>query len=139
MPLRVQALHSGFAAEVQAMDLSQPLDCSAIGKVQAAIDTYPVLVFRDQRLSDTQLRELCQRVELGATVLEQWRFTEKLSLGQGISALFAGPSGTGKTMAAEVVAHQLGIDLIRDVLAHELDVTIAKSDQESFGMGARWP
>jgi hypothetical protein len=78
---------------------------------------------------DTQLRELCQRVELGATVLEQWRFSEKLALGRGISALFAGPSGTGKTMAAEVVAHELGIDLFKIDLATVVSKYIGETEQ----------
>jgi alpha-ketoglutarate-dependent 2,4-dichlorophenoxyacetate dioxygenase len=72
MSLRVRSLHPGFAAEIQAMDLSQPLDEAAIGKIQAAIDTYPVLVFRDQRLSDTQLRDFAARfgpLEIGRSAM----------------------------------------------------------------------
>ena len=47
-------LHVGFAAEAEYVDLSGPVDHAAI---QAAIDRYPVLVFRDQRLTDEQLRD----------------------------------------------------------------------------------
>ncbi|HEY0184033.1 MAG TPA: TauD/TfdA family dioxygenase [Rhodopila sp.] len=57
MPIRTQELHPGFAAEAGFLDLSQPLDADAVAEVQAAIDAYPVLVFRDQRLSDDQLRD----------------------------------------------------------------------------------
>jgi SpoVK/Ycf46/Vps4 family AAA+-type ATPase len=46
-------------------------------------------------------------------VLGTWGFGRKLSLGRGVSVLFAGPSGTGKTMAAEVIAGDLGLDLYR--------------------------
>ena len=60
-----------------------------------------------------QLRELCQCVEHRQQVLEDWGFGRKLSLGRGVSALFAGPPGTGKTMAAEIVARELGLDLYR--------------------------
>jgi SpoVK/Ycf46/Vps4 family AAA+-type ATPase len=46
-------------------------------------------------------------------VLDDWGFDGKLSLGKGVTALFAGPSGTGKTMAAEVIASALGLDLYK--------------------------
>ncbi|MFG1817773.1 AAA family ATPase [Kribbella sp. NPDC049174] len=58
-----------------------------------------------------QLEELCARVGLRSTVLNEWGFDQKLSRGSGTSALFTGPPGTGKTMAAEVVAGELGLDL----------------------------
>jgi hypothetical protein len=61
--------------------------------------------------SAAQLREICQRVGLREQVLSDWGFGGKLSRGLGTTALFAGPSGTGKTMAAEVVARELGLDL----------------------------
>jgi len=60
-----------------------------------------------------QLRELCSRVVGRHRVLNDWGFGRKLSLGKGVSALFAGPSGTGKTMAAEIVANELALDLYK--------------------------
>ena len=60
-----------------------------------------------------QLRELCDRVRHRRTVLDDWGFRERLTLGRGIAALFAGPSGTGKTMAAQIIAATLGMDLYR--------------------------
>ena len=60
-----------------------------------------------------QLHELCSRVRFRHAVLERGGFGRKLSSGKGITALFAGPSGAGKTMAAEVVANELGLDLFR--------------------------
>src|SRR5207248_7307047 len=53
-----------------------------------------------------QLRELCQRALNRHRVLDDWGFGRKLSRGRGVNALFAGPSGTGKTMAAEVIANE---------------------------------
>jgi alpha-ketoglutarate-dependent 2,4-dichlorophenoxyacetate dioxygenase len=50
-------LHPGFAAEADFRDLSAPLDDAAAAEIQAAIDAYPVLVFRDQRMSDARLRD----------------------------------------------------------------------------------
>jgi alpha-ketoglutarate-dependent 2,4-dichlorophenoxyacetate dioxygenase len=57
MSIRTQELHSGFAAEAGFLDLSQPLDADAIAAIDVAIDAYPVLIFRDQRLTDAQLRD----------------------------------------------------------------------------------
>jgi ATP-dependent 26S proteasome regulatory subunit len=76
-----------------------------------------------------QLRELCDRVRLGATVLEGWRFADKLALGRGISALFAGPSGTGKTMAAEVIAGAVGLDLFKIDLASVVSKYIGETEK----------
>jgi AAA+ superfamily predicted ATPase len=60
-----------------------------------------------------QLQEICKAVEYRSLVYDQWGFEEKSSLGKGISLLFAGPSGTGKTMAAEILAGELGLDLYK--------------------------
>jgi hypothetical protein len=46
-------------------------------------------------------------------VYHEWGFDRKLSLGKGLNVLFAGPSGTGKTMAAEIIASALGLDLYK--------------------------
>ncbi len=61
--------------------------------------------------SVTQLREICDRVVHRDRVVDDWGFRRSLGIGHGISALFAGSSGTGKTMAAGIVANELGLDL----------------------------
>ena len=58
-----------------------------------------------------QLCEMCERVAYQSRVLGDWGFGRKLATGKSVNALFAGPSGTGKTMAAEVIANELGLDL----------------------------
>jgi SpoVK/Ycf46/Vps4 family AAA+-type ATPase len=68
-----------------------------------------------------QLLEICNRVRYSANVLEDWGFGQKLSLGKGLSALFSGPTGTGKTMAAEIIAAELGLDL------YKIDLSIVVS------------
>jgi alpha-ketoglutarate-dependent 2,4-dichlorophenoxyacetate dioxygenase len=57
MSIRTLDLHPGFAAEASFLDLSLPLEVAEVAAIQAAIDAYPVLVFRDQRLTDAQLRD----------------------------------------------------------------------------------
>ena len=46
-------------------------------------------------------------------VLGEWGFEQRVPFGYGLSALFSGPSGTGKTIAAQVIAKQLDLDLYR--------------------------
>jgi hypothetical protein len=59
------------------------------------------------------LRQLAMHVRQRATVFDTWGFGAKSSRGKGITALFSGASGTGKTMAAEVLAGELQLDLYR--------------------------
>lgn len=57
------------------------------------------------------LREIVAHVRQRATVYQEWGFAATLRRGLGVTALFAGGSGTGKTLAAEVMARELGLDL----------------------------
>jgi len=59
------------------------------------------------------LRTIAAHVRQRALVYEQWGFAARTDRGLGIGALFAGGSGTGKTMAAEVLANELRLDLYR--------------------------
>jgi SpoVK/Ycf46/Vps4 family AAA+-type ATPase len=76
-----------------------------------------------------QLHEICQRVAQRHRVLNEWGFDRKLSLGKGVNALFAGPSGTGKTMAAEIIAHTLELDLYRIDLAGVISKYIGETEK----------
>jgi len=57
------------------------------------------------------LHSIAAQLRQRARVYEDWGFGTKSRRGLGLSALFHGPSGTGKTMAAEVLANELGLDL----------------------------
>jgi SpoVK/Ycf46/Vps4 family AAA+-type ATPase len=73
--------------------------------------TWADLVLPPDRLA--QLHEMCNAVRYGPVVFEEWGFDRKLSAGKGVNVLFAGQPGTGKTMAAEVLATDLGLDLYK--------------------------
>jgi hypothetical protein len=76
-----------------------------------------------------QLRELAAQVAGRPRVYETWGFGRRLGPGRGISALFAGPSGTGKTMAAEVLAGALRLDLYRVDLAGVVSKYIGETEK----------
>ncbi|WP_405933042.1 ATP-binding protein [Streptomyces sp. NBC_00827] len=67
------------------------------------------LVLHERQTST--LREIVAHVRRRATVHQEWGFAATLRRGLGVTALFAGGSGTGKTLAAEVMAKELGLDL----------------------------
>ncbi|MFN0148889.1 MAG: ATP-binding protein [Dehalococcoidia bacterium] len=76
-----------------------------------------------------QLRELCSRVARRRTVLDDWGFGRRLSLGKGTAALFSGPPGTGKTMAAEIVAAELKLDLCKIDLSSIVSKYIGETEK----------
>ena len=76
-----------------------------------------------------QLRRLRNQVLLARDVLEGWEFGRLSPATRGITALFAGPSGTGKTMAAQVLARSLGVDLFRVDLAEVVDKYIGETEK----------
>lgn len=59
------------------------------------------------------LQELVQMVKGRGVVMEEWGVGRKLKTSAGVTVLFAGPPGTGKTMAAEVITSDLGLDLYK--------------------------
>lgn len=75
------------------------------------------------------LREIASQVRGRATVYERWGFSAKLSRGLGITTLFAGASGTGKTMAAEVLAGELQLDLYRIDLSQVVSKYIGETEK----------
>ncbi|MFO7996568.1 MAG: ATP-binding protein [Dehalococcoidia bacterium] len=79
-------------------------------KIQPKYSWDDIILPRDQM---EQLHEICAYIEYYHTVYGDWGFGGKLSTGKGLNVLFAGPSGTGKTMAAEIMANELGLDLYK--------------------------
>ncbi len=78
----------------------------------------------------SQLHAFETQVRLRWTVYEDWGFGRLAHLGYGISALFGGPSGTGKTMAAQVLARALGIELLRVDLAGVVNKYIGETEKK---------
>lgn len=75
------------------------------------------------------LQELEAQARLRGAVFEEWGFDKLFPLGRGLTAMFAGPSGTGKTMAAQVLARALGIELYRVDLAGVMNKYIGETEK----------
>jgi AAA+ superfamily predicted ATPase len=76
-----------------------------------------------------QLREICNHVKYRDRVYGDWGFGRKLTLGKGLAVLFAGPSGTGKTMAAGIIAGELGLDLYKIDLSTVVSKYIGETEK----------
>ncbi|MBP0003737.1 MAG: ATP-binding protein [Cyanobacteria bacterium SBC] len=99
-------------------NLAQPIEASA---------TWEDLVLPD--VAKQILREIVAHVRQRSIVYERWGFAEKSRRGLGVSALFSGPSGTGKTMAAEVLARELHLDLYRIDLSAVVSKYIGETEE----------
>jgi hypothetical protein len=75
------------------------------------------------------LRHIADQVEHRTAVYDGWGFRERMNRGLGISVLFAGESGTGKTMAAEVIANELGLLLYRIDLSAVVSKYIGETEK----------
>ncbi len=75
------------------------------------------------------LHEIVATVRGRPVVLEAWGVGEKLASSAGVTVLFAGPPGTGKTMAAEVIAGELGLDLYKIDLSTVVSKYIGETEK----------
>ena len=99
-------------------DLAERIDSSV---------TWDDLVLPPQQ--KRQLRELAAQVRQRTKVYSTWGYAEKSRRGLAINALFAGPSGTGKTLAAEILANELNLDLYRIDLSAVVSKYIGETEK----------
>ena len=110
------------ACRVQARGTLDALAC----RIEPLADWHD-LVLPAQQLA--LLHELARQVRHRITVYERWGFGSKGTCGLGVSALFAGDSGTGKTLAAEVLARELALDLYRIDLSAVVSKYIGETEK----------
>jgi hypothetical protein len=89
--------------------------------------TWETLVLPDEELH--LLHQIVEQVRHRSTVYQQWGFQQRMNRGLGISALFSGESGTGKTMAAEVIANDLQLSLYRIDLSAVVSKYIGETEK----------
>lgn len=75
------------------------------------------------------IKRACDQMRYRRVVYEKWKMGNRILYGTGLSMLFAGPSGTGKTMAAQVVAHELGLEIYKVDLSRVISKYIGESEK----------
>ena len=113
-------------ASAHATAAAIPLDRDAIEaatqrRLALRIGTFGAVVARKARMAELvlpddvidTLRDMIAMVRERAQILERWGYQRHLGISRGVSALYSGEPGTGKTMAASVVASELGLELVR--------------------------
>lgn len=100
---------------------------STLGRKIKPRHTWNDVVLPEDKLE--QLKEICDSIKFRSLVYDKWGFDRKLSLGKGLNILFAGPSGTGKTMCAEVMARELGLDLYKIDLSTVVSKYIGETEK----------
>ncbi|MEA5418401.1 ATP-binding protein [Spirulina sp. CCNP1310] len=99
-------------------DLAQRIDTKA---------TWSDLVLPDNQLKI--LQQIAVQFRQRAKVYQEWGFAAQNNRGLGMTALFAGPSGTGKTMASEVLAQEFNLDLYRIDLSTVVSKYIGETEK----------
>ena len=102
-------------------------DLAALSRKVAPRQSWRDLVLPADPLA--QLKEICNQAKHRPVVHGTWGFGRKLSSGKGLTALFSGPPGTGKTMAAEVIAKELELDLYKIDLAQIVSKYIGETEK----------
>ena len=130
---RLAQLRGGEAGPIAGRDLldacrlhsNQKL--SSLARKVAARYRWSDIVLPADRLA--QLREICNHVKYRERVYGEWGFGQKLALGKGLAVLFTGPSGTGKTMSASIIASELGLDLYKIDLSTVISKYIGETEK----------
>jgi len=95
------------------------------------IDTLYTL--EDLKLAKEQkatLENICNHVRFKDKVFDKWNMESRYAYGKGVSALFVGPPGTGKTMSANVIAGMLGLELYRIDISQVVDKYIGETEKK---------
>ncbi|MCP1375233.1 ATP-binding protein [Dyella lutea] len=133
-----QVAHTALAATGQRLEgLGEALWQGALARTRPALDQLaqridPKATWDDLKLPDTEknlLHQIADQVAQRSTVYDDWGFRERMNRGLSISALFAGESGTGKTMAAEAIAHALSLSLYRIDLSAVVSKYIGETEK----------
>jgi len=118
---------------ITADDISEACRAQAVSQVgslarkMAPKYTWSDLVLPPDHLR--QLRELCNQAKHRHIVYGEWGFDRRLVLGNGLNVMFNGPPGTGKTMAADVIANDLQVDTYKIDLSQIVSKYIGETEK----------
>ncbi|ARU62615.1 hypothetical protein CBW65_17795 [Tumebacillus avium] len=119
-PIDLDALHRACYAQVQ-----HNLEKKAV-RISPRY-TFEQLILPDEQKDN--LRNACNQMKFRSVVYGEWGFDRKLSYGKGLSMLFAGPPGTGKTMSAEVIAKELHLEIYKIDLSQVISKYIGETEK----------
>jgi hypothetical protein len=112
---------TSFARAARVAIDREVLEASISRRLSLRLGTYGSIVSRKARMSELvlpddvidTLRDMIAMVRERAQILERWGYQRHLGISRGVAGLYSGEPGTGKTMAASVVASELGLELVR--------------------------
>jgi alpha-ketoglutarate-dependent 2,4-dichlorophenoxyacetate dioxygenase len=135
MTIKTRELHPGFAAEIPGLNLSEQSDDGVIADIRTTVDAYPVLIFRDQHLTDAQLRDfraLDDRRRLDSLGNRLWHTDASympvpvvLGLLHAVTLPPPSPLGNGETEFADMRA---AYDALPLATRHVVDPLVAEHD-----------
>lgn len=73
--------------------------------------------------------DICKQQKIKNIVFEKWKLEKRINYGRGLSFLFSGPPGTGKTMAAGIIANEMGLELYRADLSRIVSKYIGETEK----------
>jgi SpoVK/Ycf46/Vps4 family AAA+-type ATPase len=112
------------------LSAGRSLSTPQLGRFAVRIEpryTWPDIVLPPEKMQ--QLRQVAAWMKFRRTVHHDWGFGRKLSRGKGLIILFTGPTGTGKTMAAEILAGELSMDLFQIDLSGVVSKYIGETEK----------
>lgn len=95
-------------------------------RIQASFGWDDIVMNPDQRLA---LKNACDQLVYRRQVYEDWGYLQKYPYGRGLSVLLFGAPGTGKSMCAQVIAHELNLELYRVDLSRVLDKYVGETEK----------
>ena len=128
---------AGFAAARGGVIDRAPLEESIGRRLSIRLGAFGTLVARKARFEEMvlpedvvdTLRDMIAMVRQRAQILERWGYQRHLGIARGVSALLSGEPGTGKTMAASVVASELGLELMRIDLSQVVSKWVGETEK----------
>lgn len=130
-PLTAEQIRLGMGTYLRTNDLDETVRRVSVGPIDDLTTrirparTWSDLVLTPDRCE--RLQEIVQRHRHRGTVLDRWGMSAHASV--GLVAVFHGPSGTGKTLAAEIIAGDLGVDLFRIDLSTVVSKYIGETEK----------
>lgn len=128
-----KSMLSGGGSRITEDDLTEAVLSRTTTRLDTLCDRIPLKFTWDDLVIDERQRAimntLCSRVKSRGCVDEEWGFEDKITYGKGVSMLLYGAPGTGKTMAAQVMARDIGMALYRVDISQLVDKYIGETEK----------